>query len=166
MAAHSAALISTEELARRLGAPALRIFDCSVYQTPRPEGGYTVESGRASYYKGHIPGAGFLDMPRRVSTYANHLQTINDFVSASAYCLGISMLIFIGNLVYSLVFARVPSEQNPWASRGLEWQVPTPVPLANFEEIPVITGDPYDYGVPGAPPVATLPPVGAPARAK
>src|SRR5262249_15122645 len=67
MAAHSAALISTEELARRLGAPALRIFDCSVYQTPRPEGGYTVESGRASYDRGHIPGAGFLAMPGELS---------------------------------------------------------------------------------------------------
>src|SRR5436305_5297735 len=34
--------------------------------------------------------AGFLDMPRRVSTYAPHLQVINDFVSASAYVLGFS----------------------------------------------------------------------------
>jgi cytochrome c oxidase subunit 1 len=110
--------------------------------------------------------AGFLDMPRRVSTYAPHLQVINDFVSASAFCLGISMLIFIGNLVYSLVFARIPAEQNPWHSRGLEWQVPTPVPLHNFDELPEITGDPYDYGVEGAPPVARLRPAGAPARAR
>ena len=110
--------------------------------------------------------AGFLDMPRRVSTYAPHLQTINDFVSVSAYCLGISMLIFIGNLVYSLVFARIPAEQNPWPSRGLDWQVPTPVPFNNFDEIPEITGDPYDYGVPNAPPVARLRPGGAAVRAK
>jgi cytochrome c oxidase subunit 1 len=110
--------------------------------------------------------AGFLDMPRRVSTYASWLQPLNDFVSASAFCLGISMLIFIGNLIHSLVFARIPAEQNPWHSRGLEWQVPTPVPLHNFDEIPEITGDPYDYGVPGAPPVARLGPAGAPARAK
>jgi cytochrome c oxidase subunit I len=110
--------------------------------------------------------AGFLDMPRRVSTYAPHLQVLNDFVSASAFALGISMLIFIGNLIYSLVFARIPAEPNPWHSRGLEWQVPTPVPLHNFDEIPEITGDPYDYGVEGAPPVARLRPVGTPARAR
>jgi cytochrome c oxidase subunit 1 len=110
--------------------------------------------------------AGFLDMPRRVSTYAPHLQVINDFVSASAFALGISMLIFIGNLIYSLVFARIPAEQNPWHSRGLEWQVPTPVPMHNFDQIPEITGDPYDYGVPGAPPVARFGPAGAPARAR
>ena len=110
--------------------------------------------------------AGFLNMPRRVSTYAPHLQVINDFVSASAYCLGISMLIFIANLIHSLVFARVPADQNPWHSRGLEWQVPTPVPVYNFAEIPEITGDPYGYGVPGAAPVARLGPAAAPARAR
>src|SRR5579859_6016203 len=77
--------------------------------------------------------AGFLDMPRRVSTYAPSLQTLNDFVSASAFCLGASMLVFVVNLVYSLVFARVPAPQNPWRSRGLEWQVPTPVPVDNFD---------------------------------
>jgi cytochrome c oxidase subunit I len=105
--------------------------------------------------------AGFLDMPRRVSTYAPHLQTLNDFVSASAFALGASELIFVANLVYSLVFARIPAEQNPWHSRGLEWQVPTPVPVHNFDELPEITGGPYDYGVPGAPPVARLRPAGA-----
>jgi len=102
--------------------------------------------------------AGFLDMPRRVSTYAPHLQTINDFVSVSAFCLGGSMLIFIANLVLSLVYRRIPAERNPWHSRGLEWQVPTPVPVHNFETVPEILAGPYEYGVAGAPPVARLRP--------
>ncbi len=102
--------------------------------------------------------AGFLDMPRRVSTYAPSLQGLNDFVSASAYVLGFSMLIFIANLVWSLVFARVPAVENPWASRGLEWQLPTPIPVENFERIPVITSGPYEYGVAGARPVADFAP--------
>ncbi len=55
MAAHSAALISTDELARRMGAPALRIFDCTTYLRPRAEGGYDAESGRANYDKGMSP---------------------------------------------------------------------------------------------------------------
>jgi cytochrome c oxidase subunit I len=105
--------------------------------------------------------AGFLDMPRRVSTYAPSLQTLNDFVSASAFCLGASMLVFIANLVYSLVFVRTPAAANPWHSRGLEWQVPTPVPVDNFDQIPEILAGPYDYGVPGAPPVARLGHAGA-----
>jgi len=64
---HSAALMSTEELARRLGAPGLRIFDCTTYLRPRPEGGYNAESGRANYDKGHIPGAAFLDLGSELS---------------------------------------------------------------------------------------------------
>jgi cytochrome c oxidase subunit 1 len=98
--------------------------------------------------------AGFLDMPRRVSTYAPHLQTLNDFVSVSAYVLGFSMLIFIGNLIWSLVFVRERAETNPWFSRSLEWQVASPPPVHNFDRIPVITAGPYEYGVPNAPPVA------------
>jgi cytochrome c oxidase subunit 1 len=97
--------------------------------------------------------AGMLGMPRRVSIYAPRLQGINDFVSISAFLLGLSMLVFLVNLVYSMIIARVPAEANPWRSRGLEFQVPTPVPVMNFERTPVIQADPYGYGVPGAPPV-------------
>jgi len=64
---HSAALISTEELARRLGAPGLRVFDCTTYLRPRAEGGYDAESGRGNYDKGHIPGAAFLDLGGELS---------------------------------------------------------------------------------------------------
>ena len=43
--------------------------------------------------------AGFLGMPRRVSTYAPSLQTLNDFVSVSAFCSSASMLLFVDNLI-------------------------------------------------------------------
>src|SRR6185312_7927870 len=71
---HAAALISTEELARRMGAPALRIFDCTTYLRPRPEGGYTAESGRANYDKGHLPGAAYLDLGADFSDAASPLR--------------------------------------------------------------------------------------------
>jgi thiosulfate/3-mercaptopyruvate sulfurtransferase len=70
----SAALISTEELARRMGAHGLRIFDCTTYLRPRPEGGYNAESGRANYDKGHIPGAGFLDLGAELSDRSSDLR--------------------------------------------------------------------------------------------
>ena len=99
---------------------------------------------------------GLLGMPRRVSTYPESLHSLNVWVSVSAFFLGTSMLVFLINLVWSLVFARVPAPQNPWRSRGLEWLVPTPVPAKDFEEIPTILAGPYGYGDPEAPPVAVL----------
>ena len=106
---------------------------------------------------GPLFAAGFLGQPRRVVTYAPHLQLINDWVSVSAFVLGFSLLIFLVNLVYSVVFARVPAPANPWASLSLEWQLPSPVPVHNFDQIPVITTDPYDYGQPSRPVVAPAP---------
>jgi len=102
---------------------------------------------------------GLMGMPRRVSTYAPHLQFLNDWVSVSAFALGISMLVFLVNLVYSYGIVRIQADANPWQSRGLEWQVPTPVPLENFDEVPTILAGPYEYGDANAPPVARLGPI-------
>jgi cytochrome c oxidase subunit I len=78
----------------------------------------------------------------------------------SAFVLGASMLVFLANVLYSMVIARKPSEANPWRSKSLEWQLPTPVPVDNFDRIPVVDTDPYDYGVPPVPARPT--PAGAP----
>ena len=34
---------------------------------------------------------------------------------------------------------------NPWGGTTLEWTIPSPPPVENFEEIPVITTGPYDH---------------------
>ena len=70
------------------------------------------------------------------------------------------MLLFIYNFVKSLVFDRVPAPANPWGSKSIEWQLPSPVPVHNFDRIPVFSSDPYGYGE-GPAPVAI--PAGAPA---
>ena len=55
--------------------------------------------------------------------YARNLETLNDWVSISAFLLGGSILIFVINFVWSTVIVREREEGNPWQSRGLEWQV-------------------------------------------
>jgi cytochrome c oxidase subunit 1 len=109
---------------------------------------------------------GLAGMPRRVFEYARNLETLNDWVSISAFLLGVSMLIFLFNFVMSMLFWRVRAEDNPYNARSLEWQLPSPVPAQNFERVPVILSGAYDYGDPDALPVADLyPPVGVIASA-
>jgi cytochrome c oxidase subunit I len=105
---------------------------------------------------------GLAGQPRRVFEYEANLQTINVWVSVSAFLLGGSILLFVINFIWSAVFVREPATGNPWRSRGLEWQIPSPPPSGNFTKVPVVLSGPYEYGTPGAPPVADLsPPVGA-----
>jgi cytochrome c oxidase subunit 1 len=101
---------------------------------------------------------GFMGMPRRVVTYNPSWQGLNIWVSASAYVIGLSMLVFLFNVVWSLAIKREPAEANPWHAKSIEWDLPTPVPVHDFDRIPVFDADPYPYGVEPAP-------AGAPALA-
>jgi cytochrome c oxidase subunit 1 len=78
-------------------------------------------------------------------------------VSISAFVIGISMLIFLVNVIWSLLFVRARAEVNPWNSKSVEWQLPSPVPAHDFERMPVFDADPYPYGEPVATPVAAAP---------
>lgn len=67
---HRDALVSTEWLADHLADPELRIFECTMYLDYLPPGQhapYRVLSGRGDYEKGHIPGAGYLDLQDELS---------------------------------------------------------------------------------------------------
>jgi cytochrome c oxidase subunit 1 len=85
---------------------------------------------------------------------------LNDWVSISAFCLGLSLLFFLWIVVKALIFDREPSEPNPWHSKSPEWQLPTPVPAYDYEKIPTFSGDPYPYGE-----TSTPIPAGGPATA-
>ncbi len=102
---------------------------------------------------------GLFDQPRRVFEYASRLTTLNDFASIAAFCLGASFLIFAVNFIWSIWIDPKSAPSNPWDSKGLEWQTPSPVPPYNFERIPVVHADPYHYGEMEAPAVADLEPV-------
>jgi cytochrome c oxidase subunit 1 len=90
---------------------------------------------------------GLMGMPRRVVTYPESWHFLNIWISVSAFVLGTSMLIFLGNAVYSLLIARTPAPDNPWSADSLEWQTSTPPAPHNFDRRPAIP-HPHDYGVP------------------
>jgi cytochrome c oxidase subunit 1 len=106
---------------------------------------------------GPLFGLGFLGMPRRVVTYPIGLKGLNDWVSMSAFVLGLSMLVFLANVIWSLTIRREPAEVNPWHAKSAEWQLPTPVPVHDFDRTPIFGVDPYPYGTEDAAAAAVVP---------
>jgi cytochrome c oxidase subunit 1 len=109
---------------------------------------------------GPLFAVGFLGQPRRVVTYPAHLQALNDWVSISAYFIGISMIVFLVNVIWSLLFVRERAPANPWNSKSIEWELPSPVPVHDFERLPSFDADPYPYGEPVPAPAFAPAPAG------
>jgi len=101
----------------------------------------------ATFFPMHI--IGVQGMPRRVSDYSPEFGTWNMVISLASFFLGASFIVFVYNMIVSWARGeRAPA--NPWHSMTLEWQVSSPPPIFNFDEIPQIVGGPYEYGVEGA----------------
>ncbi|KAA3616580.1 MAG: cytochrome c oxidase subunit I [Calditrichaeota bacterium] len=87
---------------------------------------------------------GYQGMPRR---YFDHLPQFHDahlVATFGSWFLVSGLLLMIGTLLYS-VFRGEKAPANPWGGTTLEWQIPTPPPLENFDEIPTITDEPYAH---------------------
>ncbi len=87
---------------------------------------------------------GQLGMPRRYHAYPEEWQVLNVLSTAGASVLGIGFFLPACYLTYSL-FRGARASANPWGAVSLEWTVASPPPTANFHEVPVVTGPPYDY---------------------
>ena len=88
-------------------------------------------------------------MPRRVADYLPKFADLNMFISLASFGLGVSTIVFLYNMITSWRFGEI-APANPWRAMTLEWQVSSPPPTFNFDEIPQVVGSPYEYGVPGA----------------
>jgi cytochrome c oxidase subunit 1 len=92
---------------------------------------------------------GLRGMPRRVADYDPAFSDWNLVSSIGSFVLGLATLIFVYNVVVSWR-SGAPAPSNPWRALTIEWQVSSPPPKFNFDEIPQVVGGPYEYGVPGA----------------
>jgi cytochrome c oxidase subunit 1 len=88
---------------------------------------------------------GYLGMPRRYASYPPELQVMNIFSTAGASVLGLGMLMPVVYLIHSL-FKGQPAGDNPWMLPGLEWRTSSPPPTENFEVMPVVTWEAYEFG--------------------
>lgn len=87
---------------------------------------------------------GYLGMPRRYYDYLPQYQIYHVISTVGSWILIIGILILIINLFKALLSKeRYTSEINPWGGTTLEWSVPSPPPLENFDVIPTVTHGPY-----------------------
>jgi cytochrome c oxidase subunit 1 len=84
-------------------------------------------------------------MPRRYYDYLPEFQKWQVVSTIGSWIMIAGILIMFINLLRSLKTGPVCTEKNPWGGgRTLEWTVPSPPPLENFDEIPTVTRGPYD----------------------
>jgi cytochrome c oxidase subunit 1 len=87
---------------------------------------------------------GYMGMPRRYFTHLPQYHSAHVVATVGSFILVAGLILFLANLAVAL-FNGKKAEQNPWGGVTLEWQIPTPPPLENFDVIPVITARPYVF---------------------
>lgn len=89
---------------------------------------------------------GYQGMPRR---YYDHLPQFHDghiLATVGSWFLVAGLLLMIGNLAWA-AFKGEKAPDNPWQGTTLEWQVPSPPPLENFDKIPHVDREPYAHNL-------------------
>lgn len=88
--------------------------------------------------------AGYLGMPRRYYDYLPEFHIWHFISTIGSWTLITGLTIMFTNLIYALKKGE-KAVSNPWGGITLEWTISSPPPLENFEKIPVIEKEPYDY---------------------
>ncbi|NQU45136.1 cbb3-type cytochrome c oxidase subunit I, partial [bacterium] len=87
---------------------------------------------------------GYMGMPRRYYDYLPRFHLLNFIATVGSWILIFGILLMFYNLARALFYGK-PAPANPWHGATLEWKTPSPPPTENFEEIPVVNHQPYDY---------------------
>jgi cytochrome c oxidase subunit 1 len=104
-----------------------------------------------TFFLMHI--VGLHGQPRRYADYTmfelfRGLVPLNQFMTYSAFGLGLAQLIFAYNFFASLI-AGPKAPDNPWHANTLEWTTTSPPPHYNYATIPHVYHAAYEYSVPG-----------------
>jgi len=84
-----------------------------------------------------------MGMPRRYYDYLPEFATPNLVSTIGSWIMASALIIVIVNLLRAK--KGTPEQINdPWGGRTLEWKIQSPPSLENFEEIPVISHEPYE----------------------
>ncbi|HZN47813.1 MAG TPA: sulfurtransferase [Ramlibacter sp.] len=115
--AHPEYLVGTQWLAEHLADPQVRVLDGTTHLPPLPDLSlYDVVSGRADFEKGHIPGAGFVDIEHELSTPHPRLHFMLPTAEAFAATMG---RLGIGNDTHVVTYAT----GNHWWATRLWWML-------------------------------------------
>ena len=105
-------LVETEWLAEHLLDADVRVLECTVYLHPAEgPGGVRMESGRARWAEGHIPGAGFADLTQDLSDRGSPLRFMMPPAAQFAEAMG---RLGVGDGVRVVLYDRFV---NMWAAR-------------------------------------------------
>jgi cytochrome c oxidase subunit 1 len=87
---------------------------------------------------------GWEGMPRRYFDYLPRFAGLQLFSSIGSYIMVTGLALMFFTLGWGMRHGK-KAPANPWGGATLEWQIPSPVPAEDFEEIPVVTKGPYVY---------------------
>jgi cytochrome c oxidase subunit 1 len=88
--------------------------------------------------------AGSRGMPRRYYNYLEEFQAMHVASTVGSWILAVGLFMMLAVLLASFR-RKKDAVANPWGSRSLEWTIPSPPTMHNFEDQPVLLHHPYDY---------------------
>jgi cytochrome c oxidase subunit 1 len=83
-------------------------------------------------------------MPRRYFDYLPQFETGEVLSTIGGFVLFVGIIMMIANLIRAARHGE-QAPDNPWGGKTLEWTIPSPPPMENFDTPPVVSNEPYDY---------------------